>query len=221
MGMMLSRKVLRKRGDVLYRLGFRSYQEYLHSDLWRSIRKRVRERDGNLCRACGSHAECVHHSRYDLETMRGTDLSGLHCLCGRCHDESHRTPQLLHPRQLKTNTNPCRQCGKPGQSYTRLKYGHLCDTCQSTLPVVAAMEKRREAKRQRKRDRKRTAKAALKEKVKNSTRGRCHRCACYGYLSCNMCEKCRRIMVEVNQPIASTPRGDTRKGRGSSRPART
>lgn len=66
-------------------LGFLSYELYLQSDLWRSIRRRVLERDQQKCCLCDEKAKQVHHKRYDLATLKGNDLSQLFSLCRDCH----------------------------------------------------------------------------------------------------------------------------------------
>ena len=67
--------------------GFGSYQEYLKSDLWKSIRARVLERDNYKCRLCGKHATQVHHRHYGIRTMKGKTLTHLMSVCGGCHQK--------------------------------------------------------------------------------------------------------------------------------------
>ena len=67
----------------------RSYDVYLKSKLWRRIRKRILERDENLCRECGVKAEHVHHLSYGPLVMLGMDDSKLISLCIPCHDSRH------------------------------------------------------------------------------------------------------------------------------------
>lgn len=47
------------------------YTVYLASALWQRIRRRIFDRDGGLCRACGSPAEVVHHQSYDRDVLDG------------------------------------------------------------------------------------------------------------------------------------------------------
>ena len=73
------------RDDNLRRLGFRSYGEYLRSDLWKSIRERVLA-DNWYCQRCDDRpAEQVHHRAYDPVTLSGKDLRSLTALCRGCH----------------------------------------------------------------------------------------------------------------------------------------
>ena len=67
----------------------RSYDVYLKSKLWKQIRKRILERDENLCRECGVKAEHVHHLSYGPLVMLGKDDSKLISLCIPCHDSRH------------------------------------------------------------------------------------------------------------------------------------
>jgi hypothetical protein len=66
-------------------LGFSSYREYLKSDLWKTIRKRVVRRDGGKCRVCEAKAQCVHHVRYKKSTLIGNGDKWLVSLCHDCH----------------------------------------------------------------------------------------------------------------------------------------
>lgn len=73
------------RREFLKRLGFETYQDYLKSNLWVAIRRKVLELHKGLCVACGRKAEQVHHIRYDMATLSGQDLSGLCPLCEADH----------------------------------------------------------------------------------------------------------------------------------------
>lgn len=66
-------------------MGFSGYKEYLESDLWESIRKRVLFRDGNKCRLCKKPATAVHHNNYDKRSLAGTNLRHLLSVCHGCH----------------------------------------------------------------------------------------------------------------------------------------
>jgi hypothetical protein len=61
-------------------------QDYLQSNLWKSLRAIVLENDGNRCLLCDAEARFVHHVSYDDTIMRGLDLRCLWFLCGGCHD---------------------------------------------------------------------------------------------------------------------------------------
>ena len=75
---------------ALKAMGFRSYADYLHSDLWREIRARVLERDPT-CQVCErARATEVHHRAYDRATMDGRTLEQLVAICRPCHDDVER-----------------------------------------------------------------------------------------------------------------------------------
>ena len=70
-------------------LGFRSYQSYLASPLWRAIRNDELRKAGGLCAACGHRTRTVHHRDYRPRVLRGEDRAALIALCQRCHDKLH------------------------------------------------------------------------------------------------------------------------------------
>jgi 5-methylcytosine-specific restriction endonuclease McrA len=69
----------------LNEMGFRSYEEYRLSDLWKGIRDRVLERDKRTCQGCGGTASHAHHRKYDREVMTGEDIQPIVALCAGCH----------------------------------------------------------------------------------------------------------------------------------------
>lgn len=84
----MSNRIYVVRNRNLKSLGFVDYPQYLESRLWKSIRQSVLVRDGFKCRKCDrSSAHHVHHSSYDVATLRGDDLSKLHSVCDWCHRE--------------------------------------------------------------------------------------------------------------------------------------
>ena len=75
-----------RRNAILKKMGFSSYKAYLASDLWKSIRQRVFDRDGGICRLCLKRkAKSVHHITYHEDTLRGETLDQLVSICGGCH----------------------------------------------------------------------------------------------------------------------------------------
>ncbi len=74
----------RTRQDVLSLLGFPSYQDYLRSPLWKSIRDRVLAQ-GRKCRCCPEAASEIHHREYTLAVLSGSTTHGLIPLCSNCH----------------------------------------------------------------------------------------------------------------------------------------
>ena len=91
------------RAGVLKDMGFTSYNLYLKSDLWKSIRRRVMERDEYLCQACKRPGLVVHHMDYDAATMEGETLDQLVTMCKHCHDgiEKRRFKLLKQARKKR------------------------------------------------------------------------------------------------------------------------
>lgn len=66
------------------------YRQYLRSDHWRQLRRRILARDGYTCTDCGSREKLqVHHLCYRpvLEDALDADLA---TLCGDCHARVHK-----------------------------------------------------------------------------------------------------------------------------------
>lgn len=78
-----------ERWRILLRLGFATYADYLQSDLWQDIRKRVLAlRSDRRCDNCEKErAVQVHHRTYDEKTLRGLRLDRLVPLCRKCHEQ--------------------------------------------------------------------------------------------------------------------------------------
>lgn len=74
------------RDAIIQRMGFRSYAEYLNSDLWKSIRRRAMKKACRRCAVCKNDAFEVHHNSYAESVLVGFDISKLTCLCRTCHD---------------------------------------------------------------------------------------------------------------------------------------
>lgn len=75
----------RLRDEILREIGFRSYKEYLASDLWAEIRAVALTRDGHKCHVCRRPATQVHHTKYTVEVMTGVSIISLKSICGGCH----------------------------------------------------------------------------------------------------------------------------------------
>ncbi len=87
------------RNKLIRRLGFKSYDDYLNSILWKSIRAAKLEINPE-CYACGGKATQVHHGRYTLLNLTGGNLFYLVSVCGNCHEmaEFHRSGAKVGPR---------------------------------------------------------------------------------------------------------------------------
>lgn len=82
---MVQISIYQARDELLLRLGFKSYEKYLNSALWKSIRERGYEAHGRLCKICGDDAAVLHHKNYQWELMSGKTVKGLVPLCHDCH----------------------------------------------------------------------------------------------------------------------------------------
>lgn len=94
-------KIYDRRNSRLKELGFNNYEEYLVSDLWLNIRKRVFIRDQGRCVRCGMKATQVHHLSYVTNALTGNDLSLLKSVCQECHhyiefyEDGRKTRQVV------------------------------------------------------------------------------------------------------------------------------
>lgn len=70
---------------------WQTYSTYLRSRQWHALRKKVLERDGQICQACLTRpATQVHHLSYDLFTKLGFSAA-FECvaICYQCHTKIH------------------------------------------------------------------------------------------------------------------------------------
>lgn len=68
--------------------GFPSYEAYLQSPHWKSLRRRVLQRDQWRCRLCGRKKDLqVHHDRYT--DLLSEDIRYLKTMCRKCHERIH------------------------------------------------------------------------------------------------------------------------------------
>jgi len=75
----------KSRNDWLARMGFGSYRDYLNSDLWRDIRRKVFAAKGSRCRICRKKATELHHHRYHGNDLAGIKTKFIHPVCRACH----------------------------------------------------------------------------------------------------------------------------------------
>jgi len=135
------------RNRVLLSMGFSSYQEYLLSPLWASIRERALIEHGSICRLCGEKATQFHHLGYGRDVLAGRTLHQLVPLCSPCHErvefeprarkrtliEAHRAYVRLWKRVKKKTpwgrkVGKCVQCGHKARKHMK-----LCRKCQKKL----------------------------------------------------------------------------------------
>ena len=71
-----------------------SYQKYLQSDKWKTIRVRRLAMDNNECVLCGEPVKHVHHRRYPKVWGEET-IDDLVCLCEGCHERHHSIQHII------------------------------------------------------------------------------------------------------------------------------
>ena len=81
------RQTYLQRNILLVELGFKTYEDYLLSNLWKRIRAKVLDRDERECRLCGVTSYMVHHLDYKKDTLLGKSFTGLVTICQLCHNK--------------------------------------------------------------------------------------------------------------------------------------
>lgn len=145
----------RIRTQSLIQLGFKTYDDYLASDLWLRIKAEVLERDRGICKTCGKAAYTAHHVTYGLAVMLGQDLSQLISICRGCHyscefkgeKKLRYTGQIaesLKKRAHKKNRRNGKyakhisrkhrpRCSKCKKQYRRLGRDDICMNCHRNI----------------------------------------------------------------------------------------
>jgi len=67
---------------------WKSYDEYLKSPAWRTIRSAVMTRDKHECRICGKEADHAHHHKYPKD-WNDDSLDNCIAVCSACHERTH------------------------------------------------------------------------------------------------------------------------------------
>lgn len=78
------RSTYKDRDTILQEMGFKSYQEYLASDLWNIIKSVILKRDKGQCRLCSAKTRTVHHISHSLNTFLGKSCGMLVAICPSC-----------------------------------------------------------------------------------------------------------------------------------------
>ena len=98
-----------QRDENLKAIGFADYKDYLKSEMWSAIRRRVFDARGMNCMGCGKKSQCVHHSSYDTDVLLGEKIDALYPLCNRCHGKielkkngkKEYSAEVIHAKLLK------------------------------------------------------------------------------------------------------------------------
>jgi hypothetical protein len=90
-------KFFHRRNQILKKLGYKTYEEYLKSAFWSAVRRRTLTRDRFICRLCPNKATEVHHTVYDFFTLKGKTLQHLYAICSPCHERvTFESPGVRH-----------------------------------------------------------------------------------------------------------------------------
>lgn len=85
--------MIKRRNEILASAGFKTYKEYLRSDIWKNIRSRAIELLGDKCCFCQSKSDVVHHTSYEEGNLIKVDskciMKTLVPLCHDCHHNAH------------------------------------------------------------------------------------------------------------------------------------
>ena len=120
-GTMLSESDLttyRLRSLYLLEMGFKCYDAYLRSKLWKKIRKRALKR-WPTCYGCGRRATQVHHFSYRKAALKGK-LKWLASVCYACHYTAEHCGGLkVGLKEANRRLNAIRSNRLAGNKYPR------------------------------------------------------------------------------------------------------
>lgn len=91
------KRCFKKRKYWMKKLGFGTYKNYLKSDVWKDIRKKVLIKRKFKCYFCKGKATEVHHLRYTRPVLLGKKhfYGGLVATCSPCHKKISLKAKLL------------------------------------------------------------------------------------------------------------------------------
>lgn len=72
------------RNLFLRKRGYASYEDYLQSEVWKSIKAAVLDRTPK-CEVCTGDASIIHHAKYSASTLFDSDDPALVSMCNGCH----------------------------------------------------------------------------------------------------------------------------------------
>jgi 5-methylcytosine-specific restriction endonuclease McrA len=135
-GCILKRNKYEIRQKSLKRLGFDSYKDYLESDLWLKIKKKVYLFGKGKCRYCGEKANIPHHLKYDYLTLSGKKRQikkNIVLICRKCHELEHK----VEIQEWKKSKNISNHIKKEEQ----LQKQHLLNIKDEIQPVKGMTKK--------------------------------------------------------------------------------
>lgn len=121
----------RDRDELLKKMGFSSYKDYLASDLWGRIRRQVLARSRAVCEVCGvATATQIHHRSYCYAALAGYHNAYLVACCADCHKNAE-----FAGRSKTTVREANKRMATSALSSGRVLFG-LCASCRGN-PVGA------------------------------------------------------------------------------------
>lgn len=138
------------RNELLLAMGYASYDAYLNSALWKTIRAAALRKYGKHCGVCGRPTHLIHHKGYGRDTLEGRTLDHLIPLCDPCHKRVEfkqsgkkrtipeanlvlvrmlRCVRKAKPRVASAGPGRSCMCGKLSQ-----KYQKVCKKCRRNKP---------------------------------------------------------------------------------------
>ncbi len=134
----MNQYVLRKLN--LSKMGYTSYQQYLRSPLWKSIREKKIKGDP-CCYGCGRPAQQIHHSTYSLRVLIGEDSVGLWSVCKNCHFTIEFTKDG-YKRSPKEATDELKRIRKMRLGFQFRKYDYRTGLLNKARSIRARYAKR-------------------------------------------------------------------------------
>lgn len=130
-------------------IGFNSYPEYLRSDLWAAIRRRVFKEISDKCNACNAPATEVHHRDYKTHMLLGHYIGDLVPLCRTCHNHIEFnsdgtkvvTLEEVNRRLKKLLKSAFDSQERPAESRVMTTYKDLKAICGSVTSLYCRLRK--------------------------------------------------------------------------------
>ena len=130
-------------------IGFASYADYLRSDLWGAIRRRVFKEISDKCNACNAPATEIHHRDYSVNALLGHYIMNLVPLCRNCHNHIEfnsdgskvLTLEEVNKRLRKLLKNAFDSLEKPAESRVMTVYRDLTKISGSVTSLYCRLKK--------------------------------------------------------------------------------
>lgn len=97
-----------QRKEAEGKIWWEKYNQYLRSQQWHTLRKKVLERDGKTCQACLTReATQVHHLFYSLYNQLGFSAA-FECvaICHTCHEKIHPHMAQIQHNMIASGHSP-------------------------------------------------------------------------------------------------------------------